>query len=295
MWFLCGAVMIMGLTACSAEKKPVVVSSVSEEASVDPSNDEKNRDVGIDINTASENLSEAWADVPEQVKDQLKVYLSRSGVLNTSGKYIVENILLSGEDTYCILLKDGDPNYSADFESKRLLFEVKRESDQWRTEKPVCTEGADWTDLIEEIVRLFTEYRRYPDRHQIEKAAGLLEDPGILAKCFPEAGSREESWKAVWDSLKISSKEQPKDDLIAKEMIRVYGAASPEIRLDRPWFIIRIQRTGEINEAEFPNIKWFFDNDGIEGDICVVCSYNDDGELMMSADPLAFPVKVSKP
>ena len=209
---------------------------------------------------------------------------------NSTGKYYPTNVLLQNEGKVIVTLMDGDDNFKDSvFSVPRLLLEVSNAEGQWTTEHESY---GDIEKLNTETVRLFSEYWQKPDEAAVLEVLDALKSDEVLSSCFPEAGSRPESWKEVRGQIEIYYNTELDSSETGRQMIRVYGAES--IDLNQEVFAVNIRKTGEITDRH-PNINSFFESDGTEGEICICCRKTDDGEYFIKADPYAKGVIIPVP
>ena len=221
--------------------------------------------------------------LPEDIENTLLTGLQQIKNRNRTGKYYLTSLLLQNDDKVIAILMDGDyiGTGGSISEIPRLVLEMSNDQGEWKTEREVY---GDLESLNSEVNHLFSKYWQKPDEAYVHEVLTALESDETLSSCFPEAGSRPETWKEVRDQIEIYYDSEIFSEEISQQMIRVYGAEG--IDLNQVSFIVKIRKTGQISD-EYPNIQFFFENDGINEEICICCKRTENGSFCFAADPYA--------
>ena len=221
--------------------------------------------------------------LPEDIENTLLAGLQMIKNRNRTRKYYLTSLLLQNDENVIAILMDGDyiGTGGSVFEIPRLVLEMSIDQGEWKKEREVY---GDLETINSEVNHLFSKYWQKPDEASIREVLTALESDETLSSCFPEAGSRPETWKEVRDQIEIYYDSEMSSEEVIRQMIRVYGAEG--IDLNQASFVVKIKRTGEISN-EYPNVQFFFENDGTNGEICICCQKTEDGRINIAADPYA--------
>lgn len=228
--------------------------------------------------------------VPDGVTEAVEALLEeRRKETKKPEKYELFHVFYQDTKTAIVLFR-GLSSTGGD-SSRPLLFAVLKQADNaWHiSESLICTFKEDSipeSQIEERICELFAQYRILPSRALVDEALRQLANDQVLSACFPAAGSQPETWKEVRDCISLSADAALAPELVCREYMRSFGYT---IDFNDPIFLISLTKNSEIDEEKYPNIDFFFSEEG-DGDgttIYIAASLKDTGELHMKADPYA--------
>lgn len=228
--------------------------------------------------------------IPEGVTEAVEVLLEeRRKETKKPEKFELFHVFYQDTKTAIVLFR-GLSSTGGDSARPRLFVVLNHIDNAWHiSESLICTfeeNSTPWSQIEERICELFAQYRILPSQVLVDEALKQLTDDQVLSACFPAAGSRPETWKEVRDCISLSADAALAPELVCREYMRSFGYT---IDFNDPIFLISLTKNSEIDEEKYPNIDFFFSEEG-DGDgttIYIAASLKDTGELHMKADPWA--------